>query len=72
MYIAGQEEIDALTKVIRYGALFRYGIGSECDRFEAALCRLSRRQALRARRQRQQRARRGDGRASASARATKC
>ena len=35
MYIVGQEEIDALTKVIRNNALFRYGVGDECDRFEA-------------------------------------
>jgi len=34
MYIVGQEEIDAIAAVIRSGALFRYGIGSECDRFE--------------------------------------
>jgi dTDP-4-amino-4,6-dideoxygalactose transaminase len=34
MYVVGQEEIDAITRVIRSGALFRYGIGSECDRFE--------------------------------------
>ncbi len=34
MYIAGQEEIDAVTRVIRDKALFRYGVGSECDRFE--------------------------------------
>ena len=34
MYIVGQEEIDAIAQVIRSGALFRYGIGSECDRFE--------------------------------------
>jgi dTDP-4-amino-4,6-dideoxygalactose transaminase len=34
MYIVGEEEIDALAKVIRKGALFRYGVGSECDRFE--------------------------------------
>jgi dTDP-4-amino-4,6-dideoxygalactose transaminase len=34
MYIVGQEEIDAIAAVIREGALFRYGIGSECDRFE--------------------------------------
>jgi dTDP-4-amino-4,6-dideoxygalactose transaminase len=34
MYAVGQEEIDALTRVIRSGALFRYGIGKECDRFE--------------------------------------
>ena len=35
MYIAGQEEIDAVAKVIRNQALFRYGVGGECDRFEA-------------------------------------
>ncbi len=35
MYIAGQEEIDAIAKVINAKALFRYGIGGECDRFEA-------------------------------------
>ena len=35
MYIAGQEEVDAIAKVILSGALFRYGVGSECDRFEA-------------------------------------
>ena len=35
MYIAGQEEIDALARVIRNKALFRYGVGDECDRFEA-------------------------------------
>lgn len=34
MYFAGQEEIDAVTRVIRSQALFRYGIGDECDRFE--------------------------------------
>jgi dTDP-4-amino-4,6-dideoxygalactose transaminase len=34
MYIAGQEEIDAIARVIRNHALFRYGIGKECDRFE--------------------------------------
>ncbi|MBV9705359.1 MAG: DegT/DnrJ/EryC1/StrS family aminotransferase, partial [Methylobacteriaceae bacterium] len=35
MYIAGQEEIDAIARVIRDKALFRYGVGGECDRFEA-------------------------------------
>jgi dTDP-4-amino-4,6-dideoxygalactose transaminase len=35
MYVVGQDEIDALTKVIKSKALFRYGIGGECDRFEA-------------------------------------
>jgi dTDP-4-amino-4,6-dideoxygalactose transaminase len=34
MYVVGQEEIDAIAQVIRSGALFRYGIGSECERFE--------------------------------------
>jgi dTDP-4-amino-4,6-dideoxygalactose transaminase len=34
MYIVGQEEIDAVARVIRSGALFRYGQGGECDRFE--------------------------------------
>ena len=34
MYIVGEEEIAAIAKVIRSGALFRYGVGSECDRFE--------------------------------------
>lgn len=34
MYIAGEEEIDAIAKVIRSGALFRYGSDSECERFE--------------------------------------
>ena len=34
MYIVGDEEIAALTSLIRGGKLFRYGIGNECDRFE--------------------------------------
>ena len=34
MYLVGQEEIDAVTEVLRSGALFRYGVGGECDRFE--------------------------------------
>ena len=34
MYIVGEEEIEALARIIRKGALFRYGIGGECDRFE--------------------------------------
>jgi dTDP-4-amino-4,6-dideoxygalactose transaminase len=34
MYIVGQEEIDAIAAVIRSGALFRYGVGGECERFE--------------------------------------
>ncbi len=35
MYIVGDEEADAIAKVIREGSLFRYGVGQECDRFEA-------------------------------------
>jgi dTDP-4-amino-4,6-dideoxygalactose transaminase len=35
MYVVGQEEIDAIAKVINSNTLFRYGIGGECDRFEA-------------------------------------
>ena len=35
MYIVGREEIEAIAKVITSNALFRYGVGSECDRFEA-------------------------------------
>ncbi len=34
MYTVGEEEIDAIAKVIRSKALFRYGVGLECDRFE--------------------------------------
>lgn len=34
MYIVGDEEIEAVARVIRDGALFRYGVGGECDRFE--------------------------------------
>src|SRR5205823_7212356 len=34
MYIVGQEEIDALAKVVKANALFRYSVDSECDRFE--------------------------------------
>ena len=39
MYTVGQEEIDAVANVIKSGALFRYGIGSECDRFEGRYAR---------------------------------
>ncbi|MEO1016094.1 MAG: DegT/DnrJ/EryC1/StrS family aminotransferase [Pseudomonadota bacterium] len=35
MYVVGDEEADAIAKVIRDGSLFRYGVGQECDRFEA-------------------------------------
>jgi dTDP-4-amino-4,6-dideoxygalactose transaminase len=34
MYKVGQAEIDALTRVIESGALFRYGVGHECETFE--------------------------------------
>ncbi len=34
MYTVGEEEIEALARVIRSKALFRYGVGQECDRFE--------------------------------------
>ena len=35
MYTVGEEEIEALARVVRSKALFRYGVGHECDRFEA-------------------------------------
>jgi dTDP-4-amino-4,6-dideoxygalactose transaminase len=35
MYVIDQEEIDAVAAVLRAKALFRYGIGNQCDRFEA-------------------------------------
>jgi dTDP-4-amino-4,6-dideoxygalactose transaminase len=34
VYTVGQAEIDALTRVIEAGALFRYGVGHECETFE--------------------------------------
>lgn len=34
MYLAGEEEIEAIARVIRSGQLFRYRDGSECERFE--------------------------------------
>jgi dTDP-4-amino-4,6-dideoxygalactose transaminase len=34
MYIAGQEEIEAVAKVVQSGKLFRYLPDSECNRFE--------------------------------------
>ncbi len=34
MYIVGEEEIAAIAKVLRSGALFRYNDRSECERFE--------------------------------------
>src|SRR3954451_24719047 len=39
MYLAGQEEVDAIARVIKSHALFRYGVGSECDRFEERYAR---------------------------------
>jgi len=39
MYIIGQEEIDALARVINSKALFRYSIGHECERFEKRYAR---------------------------------
>ena len=39
MYAAGQEEIDAIANVIRNHALFRYGVGGECVRFESRYAR---------------------------------
>jgi len=35
MYIIGQEEIDAVARIINSRQLFRYSIGHECERFEA-------------------------------------
>jgi dTDP-4-amino-4,6-dideoxygalactose transaminase len=35
MYIIGQEEIDAVARIVNSKQLFRYGIGHECERFEA-------------------------------------
>jgi len=35
VYQVGEEEIEAIARVIRARALFRYGVGEECDRFEA-------------------------------------
>ena len=35
MYVVGEEEVEALARVVRGKALFRYGVGKECDRFEA-------------------------------------
>jgi len=34
MYLAGEEEIEAIARVIRSGQLFRYRDDSECERFE--------------------------------------
>ena len=34
MHIVGDEEADALARIIKEGKLFRYGVGGESDRFE--------------------------------------
>src|SRR5579864_9475764 len=34
MYKVGEEEIEAIARVIRSGELFRYGVGHECETFE--------------------------------------
>jgi len=34
LYTVGEEEVEAVARVIRSKALFRYGVGTECDRFE--------------------------------------
>ena len=34
MYIVGEEEVEAVAKVIRSGKLLRYGHGDQCDTFE--------------------------------------
>ncbi len=34
MYVVGEEEVEALASIVRKGALFRYGVGGECERFE--------------------------------------
>lgn len=34
MYVVGQDEIDAIARVITSGNLFRYGENGECERFE--------------------------------------
>lgn len=35
MYVIGQEEIDAVARIVQSKKLFRYGVGDECERFEA-------------------------------------
>ena len=45
MYIIGQEEIDAVARVVNSKALFRYGVGHECDRFEQRYAGLAARDA---------------------------
>jgi hypothetical protein len=34
VYIVGEEEIEAIARVIRWGKLFRYGEGGQCATFE--------------------------------------
>jgi dTDP-4-amino-4,6-dideoxygalactose transaminase len=39
MYVVGEEEVEAIARVLRSGALFRYGVGGECERFEERYAR---------------------------------
>jgi dTDP-4-amino-4,6-dideoxygalactose transaminase len=39
MYIVGDDEVEAVSRVIRSGTLFRYRAGSECEHFEARYAR---------------------------------
>ena len=34
MYVIGEEEIEAVARVINSGDMFRYGEGGQCDLFE--------------------------------------
>ena len=58
MYIVGEEEVEALASIVRKGALFRYGVGGECERFERRYAERPGRRPLRAHRQRHLRPRR--------------
>jgi dTDP-4-amino-4,6-dideoxygalactose transaminase len=40
MYRVGQEEVDAIARVLLSGKMFRYGIGGECERFEKRYAKL--------------------------------
>ena len=73
MYIVGEEEIDALAKVIRNRAsCSATAMGSECDRFEARYADHLGVKPVRADGERHLRPLRRDDRASASAPATRC
>ena len=39
MYIVGAEEVEAVRRVLEGGKVFRYGIGTECSRFEERYAR---------------------------------